>query len=142
MDVLINFLVDHWLLSSGLIVLLITIIWVEINSQNYGITLLSVHDMVRLMNQQKPMIVDMRHESQYTKGHVLGALSIVQKAVEQLDKRLLNQSRPILLICEMGHQAAKVGAILKTAGCQEVYGLKGGMRAWHEAGLPVTQSKG
>jgi rhodanese-related sulfurtransferase len=56
---------------------------------------------------------------------------------ELRDPRLQDRSRPVIVTCGAGGQAALGAYILKQMGFQDVAYIDGGMKAWKEAGLPV-----
>lgn len=53
------------------------------------------------------------------------------------DPRLQDRSRPIIVTCGAGGQAALGAYTLKQMGFQDVAFIDGGMKAWKEAGLPT-----
>jgi rhodanese-related sulfurtransferase len=53
----------------------------------------------------------------------------------------LPTGRPVVAVCQSGLRSARAARVLARAG-HEVYNLRGGMRAWAGAGLPVKASGG
>lgn len=53
------------------------------------------------------------------------------------DKLPLNKSTPVLVYCRTGRMSLSAIKQLKTLGYTNLYHLKGGMKAWDAAGLPV-----
>ena len=51
------------------------------------------------------------------------------------------KSRPVIAVCDSGLTSNKAVNALHKAGFETVYGLKGGMAAWNQAGLPVVTGK-
>jgi len=51
----------------------------------------------------------------------------------------LSPDRPVLIICRSGHRSAIAARILLKAGFQEVYSVRGGMKTWAKAMLPVNR---
>jgi rhodanese-related sulfurtransferase len=51
------------------------------------------------------------------------------------------KSRPIVAVCDAGITSTKAVTSLRAAGFDSVYGLKGGMTGWGQAGLPVVTGK-
>lgn len=138
---LLDFLISHWFLFSLLFGLLLSIVWVEAREQAHGVSMLTIQEAVCLMNKQKAVVIDMREKAYYAEGHILHAISVLQKAVEAPDEHLLKyKNKPIILVCQTGQQISKAGINLKKAGFKEVYGLKGGMQAWRDAGFPLVQT--
>lgn len=50
----------------------------------------------------------------------------------------LPKDKPLLLVCAVGGRSYAIGKILSTRGYREIYNLSGGIKAWYQAGLPVT----
>jgi rhodanese-related sulfurtransferase len=135
---IVQFLTNHWILSSTFGLLLIAFIANEIRSQlsHSGV---SATDAVLLINHQGALVVDIRTPAAYADGHIVGAINI---PLADLDKKLntlhKQAEKPIILVCNMGHDAEKAHAILKQKGMSALI-LKGGIQAWRAASLPLTK---
>ena len=96
---------------------------------------------VQLINNDG-IVLDLRSNEAYSRGHIVNAKSI---PFDELDahKNKINafKNKPIVAVCEAGTTSTKAVASLRNAGFESVYGLKGGMNAWNEAGLPVVTGK-
>jgi rhodanese-related sulfurtransferase/rubrerythrin len=90
-------------------------------------------DEVRtFINARKPeeyFIVDVRQPGEYRLGHLPGAKLI---PVDELSERLaeLDPRKPTIVYCAAGVRSRAAASILKRAGFEEVYNMKGGIRAW------------
>ena len=51
------------------------------------------------------------------------------------------KSKPMVAVCDAGITSTKAVNELRKLGIENVYGLKGGMNAWTQAGLPVVTAK-
>ena len=82
--------------------------------------------------------LDVRQPKEYERGHIPGAVLIPLK---ELPQRLqeLNPSRPVVAYCASGMRSSAAARILKGAGLERVYNLRGGMKAWdgHRASGPM-----
>jgi rhodanese-related sulfurtransferase len=47
--------------------------------------------------------------------------------------------RPVIAYCDRGQRARMAASTLTKLGFAEVYTLRGGLRAWSDAGLPVEK---
>lgn len=92
----------------------------------------------RLINDNNPIILDVRSPAEYSGGHLPNARNI---PLVDLDKRAgeLPAKRPVLLCCANGARSARAARQLKQAGRDEVFNLGGGLQAWQQAGLPVAR---
>jgi rhodanese-related sulfurtransferase len=82
------------------------------------------------------VIVDVRQDAEWKKGHIKGALHI---PLTRLSGRLqqLPHDTAIVTVCRSGHRSALAARTLTRHGHQ-VLNLRGGMNAWARAGLPLT----
>jgi rhodanese-related sulfurtransferase len=87
-------------------------------------------------------ILDVRRASSFAEGHVPGAR---WTDLERLDPRAIVTDRrsdpdePIYIICEIGVRSLEAARIFAKAGFPGVVDVRGGTRAWREAGLPLVQ---
>jgi rhodanese-related sulfurtransferase len=90
-----------------------------------------------LMRQRDAVLLDVRETFEWNSGHASNARHIPLGA---LPDRLgeLPASRPVVAICQSGLRSARAARLLARRG-YEVYNLRGGMRAWTGAGLPVKR---
>jgi rhodanese-related sulfurtransferase len=61
----------------------------------------------------------------------------------QLAKRMAElekyKDKPIVVACRSGHRSASACRTLKKHGFEQAHNLSGGIIAWEQASLPVTQ---
>ena len=50
-------------------------------------------------------------------------------------------AKPILTVCDAGVSSNRAVDILRKAGFESVYGLKGGITGWTQANLPLVTGK-
>jgi rhodanese-related sulfurtransferase len=93
-----------------------------------------------LMQQRRAVLLDVRETPEWNSGHTPGARHIPLGA---LPGRLgeLPTGRPVIAVCQSGLRSARAARLLTKHG-REVYNLRGGMRAWASAGLPVKAAGG
>ncbi len=82
------------------------------------------------------LLIDVREPQEWKQGHAPSARHI---PLGQLQTKLntLPKDRQVLTICAVGGRASRAAASLKRAGFEAI-NVKGGMRAWQSAGLPVV----
>lgn len=84
------------------------------------------------------LLVDVRSTSEFSAGHIPGAVNI---PMDQIEARLadLRPNVPLVLVCQAGKRARMTAELL--APCRrEITVLEGGTSAWVQAGLPVVRS--
>ena len=81
------------------------------------------------------LVLDVREPDEYEEGHIEGAYLL---PLGQLPRRVLEvpRDRPVVCICAVGGRSGRATEWLRSQGIDAV-NLRGGMRAWMMAGLPV-----
>jgi rhodanese-related sulfurtransferase len=135
-----EFLVDHWMLSSLWMVLFATLLAYLNAKAGKG---LSPQQVTRIINQDDGLVLDIREHKDFERGHIVNAINIplakLAERVVELDKK---KDRPIIVICQIGHSAAEAVTLLQERGFERAARMSGGMSEWHAQGLPViTKSK-
>jgi rhodanese-related sulfurtransferase len=100
---------------------------------------ISVTEATLLINREDAVVVDVRETSEWSTGHIPNARHIAlgqfKQRVGELDKA---KSKPVIVCCATGNRSSSACGALKKAGFERVFNLNGGIRAWSDAGLPVT----
>jgi rhodanese-related sulfurtransferase len=139
MDSIISFLMAHWVLSSLFIVLFVAFIGHEMFSQSLGASMLSPEIAVDWMNHQEAVVIDVRSAPSFLEGHIVGAHNIpgntLDKKIGTLQKY---KDKPLIIVCSMGREAAKVAETLKKQGFRATV-LQGGLQGWRAIGLPLAK---
>ncbi len=86
------------------------------------------------------VILDVREREAYVAGHIPGAKHLPRGQLElRVDDELPNPHARIVTCCEFGRISTLAAATLRTLGFLHASALDGGMKAWREAGLPLTR---
>ena len=87
----------------------------------------------------RPTILDVREESLFSPGHLEGSVNAPEGNTTALLGKVAKASR-VVLVCNDGHLSATVARMLGVCGYPEVTYLKGGLKAWKEAGLNLMET--
>jgi len=140
MERLPEFLSNHSSLTLAFVVILGLLVWTLWQTTGRGLKKLSPMDATRLINREDAVVLDVRSDGEFTQGHIVNAVNIPQKVVqEQLSKLDKYRSRPIITACRNGQSASGVGNTLRKNGFEQVYNLAGGLIAWEGANLPLVK---
>lgn len=140
MDRLISFLLEHWVLASAFILLLVLLLQTSTKNVIQGISILNPEEVVDNINHQQAVVVDLRSEEKFSAGHIINAINIPQQQLENQVKKLSKyKSRPIIVVDETDQAAAKSANILLKHKFQQAHAVKGGMSNWQSAEMPVTK---
>ena len=113
----------------------------ELRRKASGLVSVNPVDAVQLINNDG-IVIDLRNIESYARGHIVNAQNIPFDEFDaKIDKLAKFRNRSIVAVCDAGASSSKVVDSLRKSGFTSVYGLKGGMNAWTEAGLPVVSAK-
>jgi rhodanese-related sulfurtransferase len=93
-------------------------------------------------NKDNPdfVILDVRTLSEFTDGHIAGALNIdVNLLSFRGEIAKLNRNDSYLVYCRTGNRSRTALAIMGELGFTHIYHLKSGITEWTGSGLPVVQ---
>ncbi len=141
MEQYLNFVINHWALWLALAVLLVLLIRIEVGSNVGGLQLLTPQLATQKLNKEHAVILDVRDDDAFAAGHILGALNIPAKQIdEQLPKLNKYKEKPVIVCFANGQSFVKAGQILKAKGFTQLYALKGGIDGWTQANLPLMKA--
>jgi rhodanese-related sulfurtransferase len=139
MDRIPEFISNNTLLVVALMISFFVLIFSELRRKASGMVNIPASEAVSLINNDA-IVVDLRSADAYARGHIVNARNIPFDEFAAR-KDTLNTSRPVIAVCDSGMSSSKAVAMLRQAGFESAYGLKGGMNAWSQAGLPVVTGK-
>lgn len=83
-------------------------------------------------------LVDVREESEFAAGRVLGAVHLGKGVIERdIEKRIPDVEAEIILYCGGGYRSALAAHNLQLMGYTNVISMDGGWSGWREAGYPT-----
>ena len=142
MDRLLDFAQANLLLSLALLGLTVALIYTEVARLFRGFKGISPAQLTDLINRENALVVDLRGQAEFEKGHILGARHLLPSQVEPEGKLLAKaKESPVVLVCAAGITASGAAQKLVKAGFKKVSVLEGGIGAWQQAGLPLAKGK-
>jgi rhodanese-related sulfurtransferase len=100
----------------------------------------SVLQATQMINQNKPLVLDVRETTEFTAGHLRDSKNIPLAALPaKLAELEKFKSKPVVVLCQNGVRSAKAASLLKAAGFNEAFSLDGGLAAWQAQGMPTTK---
>ena len=86
------------------------------------------------------VVLDVRERDQFAAGHIANARLLPRGQLElRVNEELPDPTLRIVCVCELGRISTLAAATLRQMGFLRAVALDGGMKAWREAGLPLTQ---
>ena len=138
-----QFLEHDWLTGLALLVMIVSgtlWIWLTVRQRWSPIREIGALEATQLINRRDALMLDLRESKDYEGGRVPNAMHLPQSELasrgHELDKLT---GRPVIAYCERGQRSRTAAAALSRLGFAEVYTLRGGLRAWSDAGLPVEK---
>jgi rhodanese-related sulfurtransferase len=101
---------------------------------------IAVNDLERLLKEDETAtLIDARTAEEFAEGHVPGAINVAIGELTEFAKSLGNASEGLVVtMCGSAGRGEKAAAILNSCGVENIMVLKGGLRAWKDADLPVA----
>lgn len=101
---------------------------------------LEVTQAVQCINKEKGCFVDVSDLQEYQQGHIKKAKHIALADLEaQLPLVFKDKEKSLIMVCPSGVRSLKALSIARRLGYQQVYSLKGGMKAWQAAQMPIEK---
>jgi rhodanese-related sulfurtransferase len=100
-----------------------------------------VHDVKKRLDAgEKLILVDVREESEWARGHLPGAIHLGKGIIERdIEQKVPDHAAPLVLYCGGGFRSALAADNLQKMGYTNVISLDGGWRDWIEANYPVVK---
>ncbi len=90
---------------------------------------------IRFDRGDKFLLVDVREESEWNKGHITNAIYIGKGVIERdIEKKVGNTETEIILYCGGGFRSALAADNLQKMGYSNVSSMDGGYSGWVKAG--------
>ncbi|GKS58539.1 sulfurtransferase [Nitrospira sp.] len=84
--------------------------------------------------------IDVREESEFAEGHATGARHLGKGIIERdIESLIPDQQVPIILYCGGGYRSILAADALRLMGYTDVTSMDGGIRAWRDAGFPISR---
>ena len=142
MDRLLEFAQQNLMLSLVLAGLTLALVVTEVMRLFRGFKAVSPAQLTELINRENALVVDLRGQGDFEKGHIIGARHVLPSQVDPEGKLLAKaKESPVVLVCAVGVTASATAQKLVKAGFKKVSVLDGGIGAWTGAGLPLAKGK-
>jgi rhodanese-related sulfurtransferase len=141
MDRILEFTSAHPLLVGLLVTSFFLVVFTELRRKAMGLVTVEPGDAVALINNDG-IVLDLRSPDSFARGHIVNAKNIPLDEFDATSKKVARfKDKPVVAVCDSGVSSTKVVDSLRKSGFEKSYGLKGGMLAWNQAGLPLVSNK-
>jgi rhodanese-related sulfurtransferase len=132
----------HPYLSLALAALTLALVFTEIAGLFRGFKGLAPAQVTALINRDNALVVDLRPQADFEKGHIPGSKNVQMSQFDPENKQLTAaRALPVVLVCKTGQSAASAAGRLHKAGFERVHVLDGGIGAWQQADLPLVKGR-
>jgi rhodanese-related sulfurtransferase len=95
----------------------------------------------RVDGGEKLTLIDVREESEWTSGHLPGAIHLGKGIIERdVEQRFPATDAKLILYCGGGFRSALAADNLQKMGYTNVESMDGGWKGWLSAGYPTQKS--
>jgi rhodanese-related sulfurtransferase len=89
---------------------------------------------------EKIILVDVREESEWARGHIPNAIHLGKGIIERdVEKTIPEKGATVVLYCGGGFRSALAADNLQKMGYSNVISMDGGWRDWTQAGFPTIK---
>lgn len=137
MDRLFEFVVNHYILVSIFVALIIALLLLE--TQRGG-KKLSAQEAITLLNRDQAIVVDIRDRKDFSQGHITGSVNIPLSSIKERAGELKkHQDKKIIVVDKMGQHSGLAVKQLNAEGYTNVVRLSGGIGDWRGNNLPLVK---
>ena len=141
MEQLLEFTSNNTMLVVLLMISFFVLIFSELRRKASGMVAVDPTAAVALINNDG-IVIDLRSNEAFAHGHIVNAKNIPYAEMDAHTEKIEKfKNKPIVAVCDAGVTSTKAVAALRNSGFVSAYGLKGGMNAWTQAGMPVVSGK-
>lgn len=136
-DQLFEFAFNHYLLVSMFLFLLVAFF---INENRQGGASVSPAELVKLINREQAVVLDVRDKKDFKEGHIVDAVNIPHASIDSSIQKIEKfKERKLVIVCKVGQHSGAVGKKLKMLGYAQVQRLSGGIAEWRASNLPLVK---
>ena len=138
MEQFFSFLGNHPILVGTFLLLLFLFFR---NERTRAGATVGTQELVRMVNKENAIVLDVRERNEFMEGHIVDALNIPYASLEsRLDEISQYKEAPVVIACKMGQHSGAAGTLLQKNGFTNVTRLTGGYAEWRAQNLPVVKS--
>lgn len=134
-----QFAAHNWPLVAALGIVVVLIAADELHRRVRGALELEPSAAVSLINRGA-LVVDCRKAEEHAAGHITGSRNIpLSDLGERAGELKRKKPKPIITVGATPREAAQAANVLRRAGFETVFTIKGGLPAWIKQHLPLEK---
>jgi rhodanese-related sulfurtransferase len=136
----VSFVQNNWLLITVFVLSGAMLVWPLIQRRFVPGTDVGTHEATRLINSSNAVLLDVRETKEYEGGRLPNAIHIPLSQLASRGGELARHAgKPIVAYDMTGNRSRMANGPLGRLGFKQIYNLRGGYKAWKDAGLPVEK---
>lgn len=137
MERLFEFAINHWILASSFVGLLVALFLLEKHRSGRS---LSPQQATLLLNKDEAVIVDIREKKEFSEGRIKGSLHIPFASLKDRTSELEKyKDKQLVIVDKAGQHSGMAGKTLKAAGFENICRMTGGISEWKNSSLPLVK---
>ena len=137
---IVDFVTRNWPLVLVFVISGALLLWPLLSRRLTPAREIGTLDATRLLNKENPLVLDVREANEVAGGRLPNALHIPLSQLKDRGGEIAKHAaRPVIVYCDRGARSGAAVAALTRLGFTRVQSLRGGMRAWKDAGLPLAK---
>ena len=135
-----SFIETNWYLILAMVVSGGMLVWPLVHRRLSPVKDIGTLEATRLINSANAVLVDVRETREFEGGRLPKAVHIPLSQLESRSGELAKlKDRPVVAYDMTGNRSGLAAKVLERVGFKDIYQLRGGYRAWKDAGLPVEK---
>jgi rhodanese-related sulfurtransferase len=135
------FLQKNWILVFTLLVSGGMLLWPLITQRLHGGREINTLGVTQLINSANPLLLDIRETREFEGGSLPNAIHVPLSQLGSRGAELAKYvSRPVVAVCDRGVRSRSAVGALAKLGFKDIFYLRGGIKAWRDAGLPLQRT--
>ena len=140
MNEFLQFAQNNMALSSAWVVVATMLVFIQLKLMAGAPKSVTSQMLTNMVNRESGVVVDIRPQVEFNKGHIYGAINIPMSQLKDKLKDLEKyKNKPIIMVCANGITVSGACNILKKSGMEQVHKLAGGMGSWKGDNLPIVK---
>ena len=123
------------MLVLAFVFLLIMIINLELKTTFSSVKKLSIDELTSLINSSRVLLIDLRGNDDFKKGHIANAKNY---SFDELDSLKTNKIDYIVTYSSSDNESIKAAKFLNKTGIQNICYLDGGIASWLDNSMPLS----
>jgi len=134
------FIEKNWPLVLVFVLSGVMLLWPWVTRRLSPVREIGTFDATRMINTENPIVLDIREPKEYTGAQLPNAMHVPLSQLKDRGGELAKHvARPVIVYCDRGLRGGAAASALGKLGFTRVQSLRGGLRAWRDAGLPVQK---